>query len=355
MADAVVFINPVPNKAPQISAFKFIDVISPCYDKITVVSSSLDDKQGVNIHNLKYKKQSNKILRLLNFCFFQIKAFFESLAVLHRGDDAFFWIADNMFSSMLACKLKGVTTHFFLYGITSLENTSKKAKTTARSQDFLSKRADFVCAESESVLTDRGIALSDRTKLIHLYVDTVDSDVKKQNRIGMLCRLASGKCVLESIESFSKFHTTHTDYVLDIVGDGILYDECQRKIAQLNADSFINMHGWLEHEQLYQLMPSWKLLLFATKTEGMPNSVLECMGVYVPPLCSAVGGLKDLIVDKENGFFLRSDDAQTIADALSKVIDSDSLSLVSENARLTVDRKFTLKSAQDNFKSQMGF
>ncbi len=355
MADAVVFMNPVPSKAPQISAFKFLKVISPCFSKISIISSSLDDTKDAQVINVKYKKQSNKILRILNFILFQLKVFFKGVKTLKKGDYAFFWVGDKMFLPMLLCKLKRVKTYFFLYGMTSLENASKKAQNTKKSQDFLASKADFICAESESVLADRGIEPSGKTKIIYLYVDDFKNNSEKENRIGMLCRLAHGKCVLESIEGFSMFHKTHPEYTLDIVGDGLLYEECKKKIEELNAESFITLHGWLLHENLFKIMPSWKLLLFPTKTEGMPNSVLESMSMSIPALASPVGGLKDIIVDKKNGYVLKTDDALTIAKSLSEVIESDILKVVSKNAKATVEGKFTLSKAQENFKSQMGF
>ncbi len=355
MAKAVVFMNPVPSKAPQISAFKFLKVIKPSFSHISIISSSLDETDDARVINIKYKKQGNKILRVLNFAWFQLKAFFKSMATLKKGDYAFFWVGDKMFSSMLACKLKGIKTYFFLYGMTSLENASKKAQTTRKSQDFLSSKADFVCAESESVLTDRGIAIGDNTKIIHLYVDELNNKSNRENKVGMLCRLASGKCVLESIEGFAKFHKSHPDYELEIVGDGILYDDCKKSIENLDAGEYIKLCGWLLHDELFKIMPKWKLLLFPTKTEGMPNSVLESMSLSIPALCSPVGGLKDIIKDNENGYVLPKDDSETIAKKLSEIFDADSLERVSKNAVATVSGKFTLKKAQENFKSQMGF
>lgn len=350
MADAVVFMNPVPSKAPQISAFKFLKVIGGSYDNVTILSSSLDDTPDARVINIKYKKQSNKILRLLNFVYFQLKAFFKSMSVLHSGDTAFFWVGDKMFSSHLACKLKGVKTCFFLYGMTSLENNDKKAENTARSQNFLAEHSDYICVESPSVLTDRGITCTDNTRIIHLYVEKPSVICDPKKRIGMLCRLAHGKCVLQSIEGFCDFHKTHKDYTLEIVGDGILMDECKSLVKELDAEDCITLFGWLSHEQLNAVSPYWKLLLFPTKTEGLPNSMLECMSIGVPPVASAVGGIKDVIIDNENGFILPNDDAKTISKKLSEVVDTAPISSVSINAQKTVDERFTLQKAQENFR-----
>lgn len=356
MADCVVFMNPVPSKAPQISAFKFLKVISPCYDKVSIVSSSLDDTDDAQVINIKYKKQSNKILRVLNFVWFQLKAFFKSFATLKKGDVAFFWVGDKMFSSMLACKLKRVKTHFFLYGMTSLENVSKKAQNTKKSQDYLAKKADFVCAESKGVLSDRGIIADDHTKIIHLYVDDLKKSSDKENTVGMLCRLASGKCVKEAIEGFCAFHKQFSQYRLEIVGDGILYDECKNLIEQLGASEYITLCGWVLHDELFEFMPKWKLLLFPTKTEGLPNSVLECMSLGVPALCSFVGGLKDLVTDRQNGYVLENDTPQDIAKALCSIFEDEAqLVDVSKNAKETIENKYTLEKARENFKSQMGY
>lgn len=356
MADAVVFMNPVPSKAPQISAFKFLKVIAPSFEKVSIVSASLDSTPDAKVCNVRYKKQGNKILRILNFIWFQIKTFFVSMRELKKGDYAFFWVGDKMFSSMLACKLKRAKTYFFLYGITSLENASKKALNTKKSQDYLAQKADVICAESKTVLTDRGIDLTDKTKIIHLYVDDFKNNSERINKVGMLCRLASGKCVLESIEGFSRFHESHPEYSLDIVGDGILFDECKALVEKLDAESFITLHGWVLHEELFKFMPGWKLLLFPTKTEGMPNSVLESMSLSVPALCSPVGGLKDIIIHNDNGYVLESDTPKVIADKLSEIFDNEQLlKTVSENAKKTIDNKFTLEKARENFVGQMGF
>lgn len=354
MADAVVFMNPVPSKAPQISCFKFLKVIAPCFFKISVISSALDDNENAQILNIRYKKQNNKLLRIINFLWFQLKVFFKAMTTLKKDDYAFFWVGDKMFSAMLACKLKRAKTYFFLYGMTSLENDSKKAQATKKGQDYLAKKADFICAESESVLTDRNVKIDKNTKIIHLFVDDLKS-AQKENKIGMLCRLCSGKCVLQSIEGFAQFQKTHPNYSLQIVGDGLLYEQCKELIEKLDAQSYITLCGWMLHDELFELMPHWKLLLFPTKTEGVPNSVLESMSMSVPALASPVGGLKDIIIDNENGYVLESDSAQIIAKALCKVVDDDSLARVSANAKQTINEKFTLNKAQENFRQQMGF
>ncbi len=355
MNRAIVFVNPAPSKSPQISAFKFLEVISPFFSDISIVSTTLDPTPNAKVFNIKYKKQKNPISRVLNFILFQIKLLIKSFSLVKKGDYVFFWIGDKMFTPMFVSKIKKAKTYFFHYQIPVLEKNTRKARTTTKGQDFMASISDYVCAESPSVITDRGIVIDDRTKILHLFVDDLSSNEQKQNKMGMLCRLASGKCVLESIEAFSKFHKVHPEYSLDIVGDGELYDQCKVMIDKLDASGFIKLHGWLTHEELFRIMPAWKLLLFPTKTEGLPNSVLENMSMSIPPLCSTAGGLKDLIEDGVNGYLLENEEVDTIYNRLCYVVESDTLEDVSRRAKDTINNRYTLVHAQENFKSQMGF
>lgn len=355
MNKAVVFVNPAPSKSPQISAFKFLKVIAPFFSKVSIVSTNLDETPDAEVFNVKYKKQSNPVLRVLGFILFQFRLLFKSLSVVKKGDFVFFWIGDKMFTPMLVSKLKGAKTYFFHYQIPTLESDSRKARSTVKGQNFMARVADFVCAESPAAITDRGLALDERTKILHLFVDDLQNDSIKENKIGMLCRIAKGKCVLESIEAFAQFHTLYPQYTLEIVGDGIQFDECKNKIEELKARDYIIMHGWLSHDELFKIMPEWKLLLFPTKTEGLPNSVLESMSMSIPALCSTAGGLKDMITDNVNGYILPDEEVDTIYKKLCYIFESDTLEYVSQQAKDTINNKYTLEKARENFKSQMGF
>ena len=62
----------------------------------------------------------------------------------------------------------------------------------------------------------------------------------------------------------------------------------------MNAEDYIDMLGWVEHEKILQTTRKWQYLLFPSDTEGMPNSVLEMMGQGIPVIAAPVGGINDI-------------------------------------------------------------
>jgi glycosyltransferase involved in cell wall biosynthesis len=66
------------------------------------------------------------------------------------------------------------------------------------------------------------------------------------------------------------------------------------------------------------------VFVLASRSEGMPLSVLEAMAAGLPVVASAVGGVPELVVSGQTGLLVRPDDIDALADALRTVL-SDAL------------------------------
>ena len=88
----------------------------------------------------------------------------------------------------------------------------------------------------------------------------------------------------------------------------------------------------------------------------MPNSLLEMMGRGIPALASPVGGIKDIVTDKKNGFILPDCRTETIASRLIEIIGSDEVSYkkCSEEAFNTVAEEYSLAGAMRNARLVLG-
>lgn len=74
----------------------------------------------------------------------------------------------------------------------------------------------------------------------------------------------------------------------------------------------------------YKYMAEAKVLLMSsTKSEGFPLSPMEAMSLGVPIVCTGVGGLKELVVDGENGFIC--EDIDSMENALKLLLTDKSL------------------------------
>ena len=69
--------------------------------------------------------------------------------------------------------------------------------------------------------------------------------------------------------------------------------------------------------------------------EGMPISLIECFGVGVIPVCTPVGGIKDMIVDGKNGFLSQDIGLESYVIALEKYLglSEDEINKIKSNSK----------------------
>lgn len=79
-----------------------------------------------------------------------------------------------------------------------------------------------------------------------------------------------------------------------------------------------------------------------TYFEGLPMSLLECMSYGIVPVITPVGSIPEVVVDGNNGLFIKVKDTDSIVDAISKInSDRNVLNKLSVNARETIFSKFS--------------
>ena len=351
-----VITNPMiaANRSAEVTLSKFLRVISAAYEEIYVVGGNLTIESDVKatLHTWNILRAKNKVKRLLDILLLQIKMALYLLKTISHNTTVYFWIGDKMLLPFLVAKSMGADVRYFLYGNVLQEGrTSTVAKLSGKMIARMANRANSVCVESHGVLKEwDGLIHNKKHRYIHLYTDVSASCVHTEREavIGMLCRLTEGKHVLESIEAFSEFHKSHPDYRLEIIGSGKQEQLCVDLIGKLNAEDYIHLLGWIDHERIPEAIKRWKYLLFPTDTEGMPNSVLEAMGCGIPALASPVGGLCDLVKHGENGWFLPNTTKDGILSGLELAVSSDNeYTKISAAAVETVCGEFSLAAAQN--------
>ena len=74
------------------------------------------------------------------------------------------------------------------------------------------------------------------------------------------------------------------------------------------------------NEEVLQALPRHDVMVFPTRFEGFPVSLLECMSAGLVPVASNLpGGLRELVLPGENGFLCPPGDADAFADMISRL------------------------------------
>lgn len=117
----------------------------------------------------------------------------------------------------------------------------------------------------------------------------------------------------EMIKAIKKIHDIDSRVRILFVGDGVLRDELEMFVKQLDADKYITFYGLCD--DVYSLLKSADVFILPSKYEGIPMSIIEAMGSALPIVASKVGGIPDMINDGEDGLL-----CEPLEDSISEKI-----------------------------------
>jgi glycosyltransferase involved in cell wall biosynthesis len=94
------------------------------------------------------------------------------------------------------------------------------------------------------------------------------------------------------------------------------------------------------------------IFVLPSRTESMPNAVLEAMAAGLPVVASAVGGVPEVIAHGRTGLLCEPADAQALADHLCLLMDDPSLAgRLGEAARREAQTRYSIDSMVAAFDS----
>lgn len=141
-------------------------------------------------------------------------------------------------------------------------------------------------------------------------------------RIGTVGRIDQIKNHAGLLEAFQllleRFPPPQFDLRLSIVGDGPLLKELRDRVfAEPWADRV-----WLPgtRADIADIMRSFSVFVLPSFSEGTPITILEAMATALPVVASRVGGVPQLVLDRQTGLLANSFDSKELADALSAYI-----------------------------------
>ena len=106
-----------------------------------------------------------------------------------------------------------------------------------------------------------------------------------------------------------------------IIGDGEMKNKIQNMIDDYNLGDNVTMLGYQFNP--YPYLKNAKILIMTSKYEGTPMCALEALSLGLIVVSTPVDGLKDIIIDKKNGFLLNSN--EEIANKVLEILNDDIL------------------------------
>lgn len=173
----------------------------------------------------------------------------------------------------------------------------------------------------------KGIAPAHKLQTIHngieqLETNLVPNRVKHEHpQIVMVARFEVPKrqdLLLEALLELADI-----PWHLQFIGDGSLRPQLESYVKDKGFSERVTFLGnqldvtkLLAQSQIFALLSDW---------EGLPISIIEAMRAGLPIIATNVGGVNELVTDKENGFLIARDDPNQLKIRLKELLMDETL------------------------------
>ncbi len=171
---------------------------------------------------------------------------------------------------------------------------------------------------------------------------------RQQPVIGIVAHLSSEKGHSTLIKAVSLLLRSYPRLLLVIVGEGPLRTELEKQANTLGVGRNVVLLGFREDAD--SIMKSFDIFCLPSLSEGLSSAILAAMSNRLPVVATAVGGIPELVIDRETGLLVPPRDPPRLARALQELLDSPELrKRMGESGRRRMEAHFTLKEKIRNF------
>ncbi|MBC1475335.1 glycosyltransferase family 4 protein [Listeria grandensis] len=151
--------------------------------------------------------------------------------------------------------------------------------------------------------------------------------------------------LLRAIQSLG---ATYQEYEFIFYGIGDI-ETAQTQIDQNNLTN-VTLGGWVESHQKQTILESALLHILPSYHEALPMAILETMAHGIPNISTNVGGIPQIIQDKQNGLLIEPGDITELHEAIADLLDNqEARELMSTKAHHAVQDQFSMDACNNKW------
>ncbi len=141
--------------------------------------------------------------------------------------------------------------------------------------------------------------------------------------VGTVARLDPVKGLPALLEAAPRVRDRHPHVRFVIVGGGPEKDRLTALSRDLGAQEFVHFQG--ERTDAFSWMQRFDVFVLPSLQEALPYVILEAAALAKPVVASDVGGIRELVKNRETGLLVPPGDIEALADAVIRLADDPDL------------------------------
>ena len=164
--------------------------------------------------------------------------------------------------------------------------------------------------------------------------------------VGRVVEAKNQAMLVRSVQAFNRQFTDKKCRLL-IIGDLREQQTVDQLKDLVKEDPFIEMIG--AKENVVDYLSVADAFCLSSHYEGMPISLIEALSVGCIPICTPVGGIKEMLTDKVNGFLSTDTSKEAYLTAMINFHLSDNKEDMRKNCVQTFAKNYHIRSTAENY------
>ena len=129
----------------------------------------------------------------------------------------------------------------------------------------------------------------------------------KEKKLVSVGRLSPEKGYMDLLTIYNKLSKKHTNWTLDIIGDGEEREKLENYIKNHNLENKVTLHGFQNKEYIDKILNKSSIYLMTSHTESFGIVLIEAMSHGLPCIAfSSAEGARELIDSGKTGYLIKN-------------------------------------------------
>ena len=291
-------------------------------------------KMGIPVYDLKMNKK------------WRLDSLWRLYKLLHTKDITI--MHSSLFHANMAARLVGTLAHTPII-ITWRQNINIGSNFRDFTNKLTSSLDDHVVAVSENTrqveLRATGVP-QDKVSVVHNCIDVARYELTKsldRNKIragldiskdafllGAVGRLHHQKGLFFLLDALLKIKNSIEQVELLFIGEGDLKNDLEAHAESIGVSGLTKFTG--PRTDIPEILRAFDIFVLPSLWEGLPLALLEAMASGLPVIATDVGGIPEVVIDRETGLLIQPSNSQAIADAVLLLYNDRNLRIRLANA-----------------------
>lgn len=181
-----------------------------------------------------------------------------------------------------------------------------------------------------------------------VYIPNVIDDLPKkksslnEKRLVSVGRLSPEKGFIDLLKVFNFLLKRHSDWKLDIIGDGSERNSLELFIKEHELDNSVRLHGFQNKDYIDKVLRKSSVYVMTSFTESFGIVLIEAMSYGIPCVAfDSAEGAREIINSGSNGFLIKSRSFLSIARAIEKLMNDREVRVKFGNQAREDSKKYT--------------